>query len=103
LSRSVERRRLSQQLDQFFMDDLDDGLRRREALHHLRADGARLDLLDELLDDLVVDVGFEQRQAHLAHGGVDIALGQLAFAGKAVKDTLQFVGKALKHESAPND
>jgi hypothetical protein len=31
-----------------------------------------------LLDDLEVDVGFEQRQAHLAHGRIDVGLGQLA-------------------------
>ena len=38
LSGRVERRRFAQQFDQLLVDDLDDRLRRREALHHLGAD-----------------------------------------------------------------
>ena len=52
--------------DQLLVHDLHDLLRRREALHDLGAEGALLDVGDELAHDLEVDVGLEQRQADLA-------------------------------------
>ena len=40
-----------------FVDDLDDHLRGRQALEHIRANGALGGLFDEVLDDLIADVG----------------------------------------------
>ena len=71
---------LAKQLDQLIVDDLDHLLRRRQALGDLFADRLLGHLGDEILDDLEVDIGFEQRQAHLLHALADIVLGQLAFA-----------------------
>ena len=64
----------AQQRDQLFVDDLDDLLARREARQDLLTDSALLDPADEVLDDLEVDVGFEERQAHFAHGLFDVVL-----------------------------
>jgi hypothetical protein len=85
---SIERRRFTQQLDQLLVYDLDHLLRWRQALHHLDANRARFDPLDKVLDNLVVDICFEQRQPHFAHGGVDVGFRQLALGGKPVEDTL---------------
>jgi hypothetical protein len=70
------------------MNNLDHSLRRRQALHHFDANGARLDFIDKVLDNLVVDVGFQQRQANLAHGDIDVTLCQLPLARQPVEDTL---------------
>ena len=53
---------VAQDRDQFIAKNLDDLLGRRERGHHLLADGLLLDVIDELLYDLEVDVGLEQRQ-----------------------------------------
>ena len=90
-------RRLAQRRQQLLVDDLDDLLRRRQALHHLGADGALADARDELLDDLEVDVGFEQRQAHLAQRGIDVLLGQAAARGQLIEDRVQLGLQALEH------
>ena len=44
---------------------------------------------DELLDDLEVDVGLEQREADLAQGDVEVGLGDLRLAAQALGDALQ--------------
>jgi hypothetical protein len=82
---------------QFVVDDADHLLRRREALQDLGADRALLHLLDELFDELEVDVGFEQRLAHLAHGVFDVFLGDLALAAEPVEDGVEALGQAFKH------
>jgi len=58
--------------------DLHDLLARREALHHLGAEGALLHVGDELAHHLEVDVGLQQRDADLAHGRIDVLVAQLA-------------------------
>ena len=50
-----------------------------------RADGLLAHPGDEVLDDLEVDVRLEQREADLAHGGVDVGLGDPAAAGQAAE------------------
>ncbi len=62
-----------------------DLLGRRQALGDFLADRLLGDLGDEILDDLEVDVGLEQRKAHLLHALADIVLGQLAFATQLLK------------------
>ncbi len=50
---------------------------------------------DEVLDDLVVDVGLEQRHADLAHGFLDVGLGQVGpcrAAAHAQDRKLEFLG-----------
>ena len=67
---------------ELLVDDLDDLLAGVEAAEDFLADRALLDARDELLDDLEVDVGLEQRQPDFAHGGVDVGLADPAAAGE---------------------
>ena len=55
-------------------------------LQHLLADRALAHRGDEVAHDLEVDVGFEQRAAHLAHRLVDVGLGQPARGSSCAKD-----------------
>lgn len=77
--------------------DLDDVLRRRERLHDLCGHAALLSLGDELLDNLKVNVGLEQRHANIAHGRSNIGLGQLALAAQAVKCVVEAIAQGIKH------
>ncbi len=76
---------------ELFVDDLDELLGRCQALEHLDAHGPFLDLGDELLDDLVVDVGLEQGEPDLARGALDILLRQLALPLQPVKSRLELL------------
>ena len=67
------------------------------SLDDLRADGALPDAGDEVLDDLVVDVGLEQRETDLAHRDVDILLGDPAMAGQPAEGATQAVGEGVEH------
>ena len=83
--------------DQLLVDNLDDLLRGHEALEHLAAHRALRDLGHEVLDDLEVDVRLQQRELDLAHAGLDVGLGQLAFVPKFRESLRHFVDQALKH------
>ena len=65
----------------FVMDDLDDHLSGRDRTQHLLAHGLAAHAVGEGAHDFEGHVGFEQRPAHLAHGGRDVAFGQRAAAG----------------------
>ena len=87
----------AQDRGQLVMDDLDDELAGVDAFQHVLADGPFLDPADEVLDDLVVDVGFQEREADLAHGGIDVGLGDPATAGELAKDIAQAVAECIEH------
>jgi len=82
---------------ELLIDDLDDLLRRGEALHHLGAQGALPDVGDEVTHDLEVDVGLEQSQTDLAHRRVDVVGGELAAPSQVLEGVLQAVGKSVEH------
>ena len=60
-------------------DDPDDLLRRRQALQDVLLHRPIAHAIDERLDDLEVDVGFEQRQPDLAQRGLDRSRASGAF------------------------
>ena len=66
--------RSAHQRHELVVNDLDDGLRRRQRREHAGADGLLLDPRDERLRDGQIDVGLQQRDAHLAHHVVDVGL-----------------------------
>ena len=68
-----------------------------QALEDLRADGPLADPGDEVLDDLEVDVGLEEREPDLAHGGVDVGLADAAAAGQGAERLAQAVGEGVEH------
>ena len=73
------------QVRQLLVDDLHDLLAGVEALQHVGAQTALLHRRRELLDDLEVDVGLEQRKTDLPHRAVDVGLGQLAAAADVLE------------------
>ncbi len=80
------------QRGQLLVDDLHHLLAGVEAVEDPGPEAALLDLGGELLHDLEVDVGLEQREADLAHRAVDIRLGQLASRANAGKGLLETIG-----------
>ena len=55
---------------------------------------------DEALHHLEVHVGFQKRHADLAHGVVDVVLGQAALAAQPAEYALKAFGEVLEHGSA---
>ena len=55
--------RVAEQRNELVPNDLDDLLGRRQALQHRLIGSAIPHAVDKSLDDLEVDVGFEERQA----------------------------------------
>ena len=88
-----------EQRDELVVDDLDDLLAGGEALEDVGADGLLADARDEVLDDLEVDVGLEQGEADLAHGGVDIGFADPAAAGQGAEGLAQALAEAVEHGS----
>ena len=76
---------------QFVVDQLDHLLRGGQALQDVGADGLVGDGLDKILDHLEVDVGLQQRQAHLAHGLPDVAFGQASLGAQLFENVIEFV------------
>ena len=93
--------RAAHELCEFLVNDLDDDLRRRQCVEHILPDGAFLHLLDEILDNLEIDVGFEERHAHLAHRLVYVVLRQLAMPAQLLERLLQAIRQALKYHAVP--
>src|SRR5947208_16939907 len=79
------------------MHDLHDLLTGREALQHLFAERALPHVGDEIADDGEVDVGFEEREADLAHRAGDRFLVELSLLAKVAESALELVGKAVEH------
>ena len=88
---------LPHQLGQLLVDDLHDLLAGRQALQHLGAERACLHAHEELLDDLEVDVGLEQREADLAQRLVEILLGEDPAVAQARENALELVGERVEH------
>ncbi len=76
---------------QLLVDDAHDLLPGREALRHVGAERPLAHPRDEVLHDLEVDVGLEQREADLAHGAGDRVLVEPAAAANVVQRLLEAV------------
>ena len=68
--------RAAEQLGELVEHDLHDVLRRGEQVEHLGGKAALLRAGDKRFDHREVDVRLKQRKTDLAHGGVDVVLGQ---------------------------
>ena len=86
-----------QERDELVVDDLDDLLAGRQAVEDLVPDRPLADARHEVLDDLEVDVGLEQRQADLAHGGVDVGFADPAAAGQVAERLAQPLAEGVEH------
>ena len=85
-------------VDELVVDDLHDLLARAQAGQDLRADRLLADPADEVLHDLEVDVGLEQRQPDLAHRRIDVGLADAAAAGQAGERLAQSIAEGVEHE-----
>jgi hypothetical protein len=83
--------RAAHQRRELLVDDLDDLLAGVELLGDLHPGRSLLDGVRELLDDLEVDVGLEQREPDLAHRAVDVVLGQRAALADALEGALELL------------
>ena len=84
LRRNHERRgRVAHNLYKLFVNYRENKLRRRDGVEHLAPRRARAYRLDDVLDDLIVDVGFEKRAAHLAQREIYILFRKLSLAAEA--------------------
>ena len=79
--------------DQFLVDDADHRLRRGQRFQDILTDGPLAHGGDEVLDDLEIDVGLEQRPADLVHRLVDVRFGQPPLARELAKGFGQSIGK----------
>ncbi len=93
----IQLRRFAQRAQQLLVNDLHNLLRRRQAFHHLGADGPLSHARHQVLDNLEVDVGFQQRQTHLAQRHVNVLLRQLAVRRQLIKDSVQLGLQVLEH------
>ena len=84
---------------QLVVDDLDHHLARMEALDDLGPDRLIPHVLAELLDDVVVDVGFQQRLADVVHGVGDVGLGDPPPPGQRPKHRIEFFRQRLEHRN----
>src|SRR5262249_25335183 len=91
------RRLAAHQRGQLLVDDLDDLLARGELLEDLDPERPLLDRRRELLDDLEVDVGLEQREADLAHRLVDVILRQRTALADSRERALQLLRQRIEH------
>ena len=74
------------------MDDLDHLLARGQTVKYILPDRSFRNSSDKLLDHLVANIRFQQCQAHLAHGLIDIFRSKFAIATQIPENLLQSVG-----------
>ncbi len=86
--------------DQFVADDLDDLLAGRERRHHLLPDRLGLNVVDQVLDDFEVDVGFQQRQTDLFQRLGNVFFGEDGLSAKGLEGALQFFLEILEHRDS---
>ena len=84
-------------LDELVVDDADDLLAGGDRLQHLGAVGPLAHARDEVADDAEVDVGLEQRDAHLAQGGIEVGLGDASAAAEPGEGGLESFAEGVKH------
>ena len=78
-------RRLAQRGDQFLVNDFNDLLRGSQSFTDFGAHRALAHAAQEILDDGIVDIRFQQRQTHFAQRRVYIRFRQHAALGELVK------------------
>ena len=71
------------------MNDLDDLLARLDAVEHFLAQRLLLDIRDKLLDNLVVNVGLEQRPPDLLEAVLHVLLGQFSLTANILEGGFQ--------------
>jgi hypothetical protein len=84
--------------NKFFMDDLDDLLARGKTLQNLGTDCTILHTADKILNNLKINIGFQENQTHFPQCVFNILLGHDPLATKLLEYLVKLIGKAIKHE-----
>jgi hypothetical protein len=88
---------VAHEADELVVDDFDHLLAGLDGGEDFGTDGFLGDVGDKGVDDVVVDVGFEEGGADFLHGFADIGFGDFAFAGKVAEEGSEAVLKGFKH------
>lgn len=83
--------------DEFLMNDLDDLLSRIERPTNFGAKRAFFHASAETSDYRQRNVGFQERRANLAHGGIDVGLREAALAAEVLERRGQAVRQGIEH------
>jgi hypothetical protein len=90
----IERRRVAAEQDrQFIVKNFYDLLPGSDAAQNLFAQSFCFDARDEILCDLKIDVGLEQREPHLAQRAVNIGFADLSMAAQIFENILQLIAE----------
>ena len=89
--------RVAEERQHLVADDPHDLLVRRQALEDVLVDRPIAHAIDERLDDLEVDVGFEQRQPDFPERQLDGLLREPALSANIAENVLEAAGKGLEH------
>ncbi len=89
--------------DQLVMDDLDHHLAWSDRLDDGGADCLFADAVDEAADHVQRDVGFQQRAAHFAHGGIDVGFRERAAPGQPIEYAAKFFRQIVEHAREPKN
>ena len=92
---------VAEQRQHLVAHDAHDLLAGAEALEDLRIDGPVAHLVDERLDDLEVDVGFEQRHADFPQGDFHRLRRQAHLSPEVGEDVLEAVAERVEHGTRP--
>ena len=87
----------AKRFDQLVMDDLDHLLARLDRFEDFLADRLFRHRVDEAAGYRQRDIGFEQRNAHFAHGIADVLLLERAAAFQLVEHPAKAIGQIVKH------
>src|SRR5256885_12354769 len=90
--------RRAEQGNQFIVDDLDDLLARLNALNDLLPDGFFFDAVNEIARYLEINVGVQQRQAHVAERVGNVGFGDLSQTAKVSEHVLELAAQRVEHE-----
>ena len=88
---------MAEDIHELVADDFDDLFGGREGGGDFGAEGFGADVVDDVAGDVEVDVGFEERGADGAEGGVDVVVGEGALAAEVLEGALELVAEVLKH------
>ena len=87
------------QLAEFFVNDLDDLFGRIDAREHVLAERLGFDAGDEIVEDVEVDVGFEEGAADFAQAFLDVLGSEPAATAELLERFGEAASNAFKHAS----
>ena len=87
---------------QFIADNLDHLLAGRKSSQDLLPHGLLLHLFNELLDNLEMNIGLQQRHANFAQRLFHVGGRQFSFAAQVFENPLQLVAQIVEHDSLVN-